>query len=106
MAPYVRITDIGEERPCTDFTPDVHRQNARSVEAISGPVHVWLSESERDDPTLVFLSLQIGGEKECERLIADGAEVSVKYLDTLIEALTIARDTALVEGMIEPSLAA
>lgn len=103
----VTVSEIKEEVPWTDFTPAIYRQTARRVSAASGLVHVELSESERDDPSIVFLSLRVGASKRFpNEVIADGADIPVQQLDTLIELLTVARDTAIVEGMIEPAVEA
>lgn len=105
--PQIQIKEIREEAPhWSDFTPAPARSYARALELTQGPVKLHLSEVERDDPTSVYLSMSVPATKRAKNDARASIEgyVDNDVLDTMIELLTIARDKAIVEGMIEPHL--
>lgn len=94
-------SDAGKETTY-DFTPDDRKIFARTVTVKQGRAEVVIAETERDDPTSIYLGAYIrdaGMGVEAELSLS----VSAKDLDELIEALTLARDTAITEWMLEPA---
>jgi hypothetical protein len=86
-----------------DWTPPANRVLARRARVVGKACRVTLTEIERHDPSLVHVYAWLsksGGRFDDTEL---DATISVRDLDELIDALTLARDTALANWMMEPA---
>lgn len=91
--------------------PDSQRVIARQVSLTrsgkkGASLSVTIAEQDRADPRVMYLGVNLvsrlsnGGRGDSCELAGSG---TVDELDELIEAFTVARDTALVNFMIEPA---
>ncbi len=112
-APRITIEEIREDMRDNycDFTPDDRRVYARSLRVEVGRrktgsgARVTLAETDRDDPTSVYVGLYVDtpqGASIHEQACIEET-LSVTQIDRMIELLTLARDIAICEGMIEPA---
>lgn len=85
-----------------DWTPMENRILARQLDVSQRNWSVSLSEMDKDDPTMVrlFINHRGGALGDDEDI---SVQVSAKDIDELIQALTVARDAAIANWMIEPA---
>jgi hypothetical protein len=98
------IEDGLSETAWNDWTPRESRILARSVNVKTSSGYVTLTEADKSDPTRIRMYLTVKGEDSGNYPGATeiDADLTAKELDEIVQALTLARDAAVSEWMLEP----
>lgn len=89
----------------SDWTPFEKRILARRLEVKGSFGYVALTEREREDPTQmnIYILLSECGKGKLGRETEIDVDIQAAQLDSLIESLTLARDAAIANWMLEPA---